>query len=94
MAAHSSSASAPASTAGKAEAATAPTPFAKRTPADYLPDLAQIDSWITLTADNKVIVTHGETEFGHGTPTGVLMIVAEEMNMNMNQMSSLTSRAG
>jgi nicotinate dehydrogenase subunit B len=73
--------------AGKAQAANGLTPFAKRTPADFLPDQAQIDSWITLTADNTVIVTHGETELGHGTPTGVLMVVAEEMNMNMNQMS-------
>ena len=76
-----------ASTAGKAQAANALTPFAKRTPADFLPDQAQVDSWITLTADNTVIVTHGETELGHGTPTGVLMVVAEEMNMNMNQMT-------
>ncbi len=75
-----------ASTAGKAQAATGATPFAQRTPADFLPDQTQVDSWITLNADNTVTVTHGETELGHGTPTGILMIVAEEMNMNMTQM--------
>ena len=75
-----------ASTVGKAQAANANTPFAQRTPADFLPDQTQVDSWITLNADNTVTVTHGETELGHGTPTGILMIVAEEMNMNMNQM--------
>jgi CO/xanthine dehydrogenase Mo-binding subunit len=69
-----------------AKAANANTPFGKRTPADFLPDQTQVDSWITLNADNTVTVTHGETEQGHGTPTGVLMIVAEEMNMNMTQM--------
>ena len=34
-----------------------------------------------MKSDNTVIVTHGETELGHGTPTGVLMVVAEEMNL-------------
>jgi nicotinate dehydrogenase subunit B len=75
-----------ASVAGKAQAANANTPFSQRTPADFLPDQTQVDSWITLNADNTVTVTHGETELGHGTPTGILMIVAEEMDMNMTQM--------
>ena len=39
-----------------------------------------------MNADNTVTVTHGETELGHGTPTGILMLVAEEMNMDMTQM--------
>ncbi len=60
--------------------------FNQRGPQDFLPDLTQVDSWITLNADNTVTVTHGETELGHGTPTGILMIVAEEMNMDMTQM--------
>jgi CO/xanthine dehydrogenase Mo-binding subunit len=51
-----------------------------------MPDLTQVDSWITLNADNTVTVTHGESELGHGTPTGILMIVAEEMNVDFNQM--------
>jgi len=75
-----------ASTVGAAQAANGNTPFGQRTPADFLPDQTQIDSWITLNADNTVTVTHGETELGHGTPTGILMLVAEEMNMNMSQM--------
>ena len=29
-----------------------------------------------------MIVTHGETEFGHGAPTGILMLVAEELNID------------
>jgi CO/xanthine dehydrogenase Mo-binding subunit len=73
-------------TAGKASAANAAVPFSKRTPADFLPDQTQIDSWITVNADNTITVTHGETELGHGTPTGILMIVAEEMNADFSQM--------
>ena len=72
--------------AGKAQGATGNTPFALRGPGDFLPDLNAVDSWIAVRADNSVIVTHGETELGHGTPTGILMLVAEEMNMNMDQM--------
>ncbi|HEY4347082.1 MAG TPA: molybdopterin cofactor-binding domain-containing protein [Gaiellaceae bacterium] len=60
--------------------------FAQRTAANYLPNLNSVDSWITLNADNTVTVAHGETELGHGTPTGILMLVAEEMNMDMTQM--------
>jgi nicotinate dehydrogenase subunit B len=71
---------------GNAAAATGNTPFATRTPADYLPNLQAIDSWLAITTDNKVIVTHGETEFA-GTPTGILMLVAEELNItDMNMM--------
>ena len=55
--------------AGAASAATGNTPFNSRTPNDFLPDLQQVDSWIAVTTDNKIIVTHGEPEFA-GTPTG------------------------
>ncbi len=72
--------------AGRAEGATGNTPFALRGPGDFLPDLQAVDSWIAVRADNSIIVTHGETELGHGTPTGILMLVAEEMNTNMDQM--------
>jgi hypothetical protein len=44
--------------AGNALAANGNTPFSKRTPADFLPDQTQIDSWITINADNTVTVTH------------------------------------
>src|SRR5215470_3218782 len=75
-----------ASSAGKASAANGLTPFNQRGPQDYLPDLTQIDTWITITPQNTCIVTHGETELGHGTPTGILMLTAEELNMDMSQM--------
>jgi CO/xanthine dehydrogenase Mo-binding subunit len=71
--------------AGSASAATGNTPFNSRTPNDFLPDLQQVDSWIAVTTDNKIIVTHGEPEFA-GTPTGILMLVAEELNASMDQM--------
>ena len=72
-----------ASAAGVIEA-TGNTPFSERTPADFItlgdPRLTQVDTWLAITPANKVIVTHGETEFT-GAPTGILMLVAEELNI-------------
>jgi len=72
------------SLAGTAQASTGNTPFGQRGPADFMaigdPRLTQVDSWVAITPDNKVVVTHGETEFA-GTPTGILMLVAEELNI-------------
>jgi len=61
--------------------ATGNTPFNQRTGADYLPNLNTIDAWLAITPENKLVVTTGETEMGHGTPTGILMLMAEELNM-------------
>ena len=60
--------------------------FAARTAANYLPNLNSVDAWITVNADGTATVTHGETELGHGTPTGIMMLVAEELNMDVSQM--------
>jgi len=75
--------------AGKASAATGNTPFGNRTPNDFIdlgdPRLTQVDTWVAISPDNKVIVTHGQVEFA-GTPTGILMLAGEELNitdMNM-----------
>jgi CO/xanthine dehydrogenase Mo-binding subunit len=75
-----------AGTSGTAQAATGNTPFAQRGPGDFLPNLNTIDAWIAIRPDNTVMVTHGETELGHGTPTGILMLVAEELDVDMDQM--------
>jgi CO/xanthine dehydrogenase Mo-binding subunit len=71
--------------------ATGNTPFNERTGADYLPNLNTVDAWIAITPENKVILTTGETELGHGTPTGLLMLVAEELNMGPNPTFGLTT---
>jgi nicotinate dehydrogenase subunit B len=72
--------------AGKASAATAPNDPVPSA-AGYLPNQATVDAWLRLNADNTVTVTSGQGEWGQGTPTALLMIVAEEMNMSMSQMS-------
>ncbi len=66
--------------AGKAQAATGNTPFSQRGPQDYNPDINAVDTWLAISPDNKVIITHGEPEFA-GTPTGILMLAAEELDI-------------
>ena len=70
-----------AATAGKATAG-----FPAPSPEGYLPDLTQVDSWLRVNADNTVTVTSGQTDQGQGTQTALLVIVAEELDMAMNQM--------
>ncbi len=67
-------------TAGKASAAAAPSP------AGYLPDLSQTDSWFTFGADNTVTLTQSKIEVGNGITTGFLEVAAEELDADMSQM--------
>ncbi len=65
--------------AGKASAA-APTP------AGFNPDLNQVDSWITIGADNTVTLKTSQIETGNGITTGFLQVLAEELDTDMSQM--------
>src|SRR5260221_8591900 len=65
--------------AGKAGAA-APSP------AGYLPDINQVDSWITVGADNSVTLKMSQIETGNGITTGFLQVLAEELDMDYSQM--------
>jgi len=55
-------------------------------PAGYLPDINQIDSWITLGADNTVTLKMSQIEVGNGITTGFLQVLAEELDMDISQM--------
>jgi nicotinate dehydrogenase subunit B len=64
--------------AGKAGAAASP--------AGYNPDLNQMDSWISVGADNTVTLKMSQIETGNGITTGFLQVLAEELDMDMSQM--------
>jgi nicotinate dehydrogenase subunit B len=66
---------------GKASAAVPPP-----TPAGFNPDLNQIDSWITVGADNTISLKTSQIETGNGITTGFLQVLAEEMSADMSQM--------
>ena len=52
-----------------------------------LPDLTQVDSWITITPTTRPSSRTARPSSVTGTPTGILMIVAEELDMGMDQMA-------
>jgi CO/xanthine dehydrogenase Mo-binding subunit len=71
---------------GRAAAAADPHPYTSFGPADS----SLIDSWLVIGADNTATVKLGKVELGQGSMTGLLMIAAEELNMDMSQMRALT----
>jgi CO/xanthine dehydrogenase Mo-binding subunit len=72
--------------AGGASAAD-PHPFTSFGPANS----NLIDSWLVVNADNTASVKLGKVELGQGSMTGLLMIAAEELNMDMSQMKAITN---
>ncbi len=71
------------SLAGSALAGTA---GAAPTPSGYLPDLSQLDSWLTVAADNTITLKTSKIEVGNGITTGFLEVIAEELDTDMSQM--------
>jgi nicotinate dehydrogenase subunit B len=65
---------------GKAQAADSP--YASNGPFDQF----QVDSWITINADNTASIKTGGILQGTGSDTGLLMIAGEELNMDMTQL--------
>src|SRR2546428_6557924 len=47
----------------------------------YGPPEDQVDSWITIAADGRVTLFSGCSELGTGSSTGLLQIVAEELDV-------------
>ncbi len=58
---------------------------AKTAGAAYNPDSTQVDSWLTINADNTVTFKTSQIEVGNGTTTGLVMIVAEELDVAFEQ---------
>ncbi len=48
--------------------------------------LDQVDSFLAIHSDNTATLFHSSTEIGQGSATGYLMIAAEELGMDFNQM--------
>jgi nicotinate dehydrogenase subunit B len=65
--------------AGKASAATAPTA------AGYLPPANQVDSWLSIMSDNTCVFKTSQIECGNGITTGLMQLVAEELNLSVAQ---------
>jgi nicotinate dehydrogenase subunit B len=50
-------------------------------------DLGAVDTFIAIHADNTASIRTGQVELGQGTTTGLLMIAAEELAMDLSQLS-------
>ena len=62
--------------AGKASAA-----FPTGTVTGYLPDVTQVDSWLSVLPDNTVIFKTSQIEVGNGVTTGLGQLLAEELDV-------------
>jgi CO/xanthine dehydrogenase Mo-binding subunit len=56
------------------------------TQSGFNPDATKIDSWITINADNTVVLKTSQIEVGNGITTGFLQVLAEELSTDMSQM--------
>jgi nicotinate dehydrogenase subunit B len=72
---------------GAKTAKAADSPFASNGPYDQF----QIDSWITINADNTASIKSGSISQGTGSTTGILMIAADELDMDLSQVVHVQS---
>jgi CO/xanthine dehydrogenase Mo-binding subunit len=61
----------------------AASPFSSAGP----PDPVQADSYLAIHADNTASVKSGRVELGQGSTTGLLLLVAEELDMDVDQLA-------
>ena len=63
-------------------AGAAATPFSSQGPFDP----SRVDTWLSIHSDNTASLRTGRVELGQGSSTGLLMIAAEELDMELGQL--------
>ncbi len=53
------------------------------------PNPKQIDTWLAVHADNTATIFIGYVELGQGSTTSLLQVAAEELDLGMNQVSTV-----
>lgn len=53
------------------------------------PDPQEADSWLAIHADNTATLYLGKCELGQGNTTGLLQIAGEELDLDLNQLSTV-----
>jgi CO/xanthine dehydrogenase Mo-binding subunit len=79
-------------TAGSASAATAAAPVRGGT--NVAPDVDRIDTFVQIHPDNTATVFLGNVELGQGSPTGLMQIAAEELDMGFDQLKTVQVQTG
>jgi len=60
----------------------------------FTPDPEQLDTWIAIHADNTATIFVGYVELGQGNSTALLQIAAEELDLDMSQVSAAHVETG
>ena len=60
----------------------------------FTPDPDQLDTWIAIHADNTAMIFLGYVELGQGNSTALLQIAAEELDLDMSQVSTARVETG
>lgn len=60
--------------------------------ADSLPNLS-MNPWVTITTDNRIIITSHNPEIGQGIKTSIPMLVAEELDVDWDQVEIVQALA-
>ena len=60
----------------------------------FTPDPEQLDTWIAIHADNTATIFLGYVELGQGNSTALLQIAAEELDLDMSQVSTARVETG
>jgi CO/xanthine dehydrogenase Mo-binding subunit len=58
------------------------------------PDVDKLDTWIAIHADNTATIIHGHHELGQGISTTLLQIAADELDLDMSQVTDLPLETG
>jgi nicotinate dehydrogenase subunit B len=53
--------------------------------ATYEPDKGQVDAWLTINPDTTAVLKTSHIELGNGLTTGLLQIMAEELDLSIDQ---------
>ena len=53
------------------------------------PNPDTIDTWIAIHSDNTATINFGKVDLGQGSPTGLLQVAAEELDLGMDQVRSV-----
>ena len=73
--------------AGQETSVAGDNPYASNGPYDQF----QVDAWIVINPDNTASIKSGSIFQGTGSTTGILMIAAEELDMDLSQVSHVRS---
>ena len=60
----------------------------------FTPNPEQLDTWIAIHADNTATIFLGYVELGQGNSTALLQIAAEELDLDMSQVSAARVETG